>query len=101
MISATPLPSAAGLGALAVIEDATERRRLEAVRRDFVANISHELKTPVGALALLAETLLNEDDAAVTQRLAERIVTESFRVGRTIEDLLELSRIESGELPAP
>ena len=82
-----------------MIEDVTERRRLEAVRRDFVANISHELKTPVGALALLAETLLNEDDAAITQRLAERIVTESFRVGRTIEDLLELSRIESGELP--
>ncbi len=99
VISATPLPSASGLGALAVIEDVTERRRLEAVRRDFVANISHELKTPVGALALLAETLLNEDDAAITQRLAERIVTESFRVGRTIEDLLELSRIESGELP--
>ena len=99
VISATPLPSASGLGALAVIEDVTERRRLEAVRRDFVANISHELKTPVGALALLAETLLSEDDSAVTQRLAERIVTESFRVGRTIEDLLELSRIESGELP--
>jgi two-component system sensor histidine kinase SenX3 len=99
VISATPLPSASGLGALAVIEDITDRRRLEAVRRDFVANISHELKTPVGALALLAETLLNEDDAAVTRRLAERIVTESFRVGRTIEDLLELSRIESGEVP--
>jgi two-component system sensor histidine kinase SenX3 len=99
VISATPLPSPSGLGALAVIEDATERRRLEAVRRDFVANISHELKTPVGALALLAETLLNEDDPSITQRLAERIVTESFRVGRTIEDLLELSRIESGELP--
>ena len=100
VISATPLPSASGLGALAVIEDVTERRRLEAVRRDFVANISHELKTPVGALALLAETLLSEDEPAVTQRLAERIVTESFRVGRTIEDLLELSRIESGELRA-
>ena len=99
VISATPLPSASGLGALAVIEDVTERRRLEEVRRDFVANISHELKTPVGALALLAETLLNEDDSAITQRLAERIVTESFRVGRTIEDLLELSRIESGEMP--
>jgi two-component system sensor histidine kinase SenX3 len=99
VISARPLPSAAGLGAIAVIEDATERRRLEAVRRDFVANISHELKTPVGALSLLAETLLAEDDPHVTQRLAERIVTESFRVGRTIEDLLELSRIESGELP--
>jgi two-component system sensor histidine kinase SenX3 len=99
VITATSLPSDEGVGALAVIDDVTERRRLEAVRRDFVANISHELKTPVGALALLAETLLNEDDAAVTQRLAERIVTESFRVGRTIEDLLELSRIESGELP--
>jgi two-component system sensor histidine kinase SenX3 len=98
-ITATPHPSAAGLGAIVVIEDVTERRRLEAVRRDFVANISHELKTPVGALALLAETLLNEDDAAITHRLAERIVQESFRVGRTIEDLLELSRIESGELP--
>jgi two-component system sensor histidine kinase SenX3 len=99
VISATPLRSAAGLGAIAVIEDVTERRRLEAVRRDFVANISHELKTPVGALSLLAETLLAEDDPHVTHRLAERIVTESFRVGRTIEDLLELSRIESGELP--
>jgi two-component system sensor histidine kinase SenX3 len=99
VISATPLRSAGGLGAIAIIEDVTERRQLEAVRRDFVANISHELKTPVGALALLAETLLTEDDTEITQRLAERIVTESFRVGRTIEDLLELSRIESGEAP--
>ena len=99
VISATPLRSAGGLGAIAVIEDVTERRQLEAVRRDFVANISHELKTPVGALALLAETLLSEDDVEITRRLAERIVTESFRVGRTIEDLLELSRIESGEAP--
>lgn len=99
VIDARPFRSSTGIGAIAVIEDVTERRRLEAVRRDFVANISHELKTPVGALALLAETLLNEDDVEITHRLAERIVTESFRVGRTIEDLLELSRIESGELP--
>lgn len=99
VISATPLPSSSGVGVIAVIEDVTERRRLEAVRRDFVANISHELKTPVGALALLAETLLNEDDSDITRRLAERIIAESFRVGRTIEDLLELSRIESGETP--
>jgi two-component system sensor histidine kinase SenX3 len=99
VISAMPLPSDAGHGALAVIDDVTERRHLDVVRRDFVANISHELKTPVGALALLAETLLNEDDTAITHRLAERIVAESFRVGRTIEDLLELSRIESGEAP--
>ncbi|WP_208029569.1 sensor histidine kinase [Rhabdothermincola sediminis] len=98
-IEAVPLPSMRGIGALAVIEDISERRRLEAVRRDFVANISHELKTPVGALGLLAETLLSEEDPAVRQRLAERIQTEALRVGRTIEDLLELSRIESSELP--
>lgn len=84
-------------GALVVVEDVTERRRLESVRRDFVANISHELKTPVGALGLLAETLAAEDDPAVTRRLAERILAEAFRVGRTIEDLLELSRLELAE----
>src|SRR5213078_4262156 len=82
---------------LLLAEDQTESRRVEGVRRDFVANISHELKTPVGALALLAETLLSEDDPAVAQRLAERILTEAFRVGRTIDDLLELSRIEADE----
>src|SRR5687768_12996958 len=85
------------LGALVVIDDVTDRRRLEAVRRDFVANISHELKTPVGALALLAETLLAEDEPTVARRLAERMLTEAFRVGRTIDDLLELSRIEADE----
>ncbi len=86
-----------GLGVLVVIDDVTDRRRLEAVRRDFVANISHELKTPVGALGLLSETLLAEDDPAVAQRLAERMLTEAFRVGRTIDDLLELSQIEADE----
>jgi two-component system, OmpR family, sensor histidine kinase SenX3 len=86
-------------GALVVVEDTSERRRLENVRRDFVANISHELKTPVGALALLAETLLDEDDVEVIRRLAERLAAEAFRVGRTIDDLLELSRIEVGSEP--
>jgi two-component system, OmpR family, sensor histidine kinase SenX3 len=85
------------LGVLVVIDDVTDRRRLEAVRRDFVANISHELKTPIGALGLLAETLVSEDDAAVAQRLAERMLAEAFRVSRTIDDLLELSRIEADE----
>ncbi|MGH9085890.1 MAG: sensor histidine kinase [Acidimicrobiales bacterium] len=86
--------NAVDLGALVVIDDVTDRRRLEAVRRDFVANISHELKTPIGALGLLAETLLSEDDPAVASRLAERMHHEAFRVGRTIDDLLQLSRIE-------
>jgi two-component system sensor histidine kinase SenX3 len=81
-------------GVLVVVEDTSERRRLENVRRDFVANISHELKTPVGALALLAETLLDESDPEVTRRLAERLAAEAFRVGNTIDDLLELSRLE-------
>ena len=85
------------VGGLVVIEDVTDRRRLEAVRRDFVANISHELKTPVGALALLAETLLDEDEPTVARRLAERLLHEAHRVGRTIDDLLELSRIEAEE----
>jgi two-component system sensor histidine kinase SenX3 len=98
VITATPLHQGLRrLGVLVVVDDVTDRRRLEAVRRDFVANISHELKTPVGALALLAETLLVEDDAEVAHRLTERMLAEAFRVGRTIDDLLELSRIEADE----
>ncbi len=87
------------IGALGSVDDMTERTRLEAVRTDFVANISHELKTPVGALALLAETLDAEDDDAVRDRLTERLVHEAHRVGRTIDDLLELSRIEVERSP--
>jgi two-component system, OmpR family, sensor histidine kinase SenX3 len=87
------------LGVIAIIEDVSERRRLEEIRRDFVANVSHELKTPMGALGLLAETLTVEPDPAVAQRLASRIHSEAFRVSRIIDDLLDLSRIESEEDP--
>jgi two-component system sensor histidine kinase SenX3 len=87
------------LGVIAVIEDVSERRRLEDIRRDFIANVSHELKTPMGALGLLAETLQFERDPAVANRLAERINSEAFRVNRIIEDLLDLSRIESEGSP--
>src|SRR3546814_17635260 len=85
-----------GTDVLVVVEDVTDRRRLEDVRRDFVANISHELKTPVGALSLLAETLLSEDDTAVTRRLPARPLAEAERVGRPLDDLLELSPLEAG-----
>ena len=61
------------LGVLAIIEDISERRRLEDIRRDFIANVSHELKTPIGALGLLAETLQFERDPEVANRLAQRI----------------------------
>ena len=87
------------LGVIALIEDISERRRLEEIRRDFVANVSHELKTPMGALGLLAETLVSEPDPEVAQRLAGRIHNEAFRVSRIIDDLLDLSRIESEEAP--
>jgi len=84
---------------MATIEDVSERRRVDAVRTDFVANISHELKTPVGALALLADTMADEDDIGVVHRVAARMIDEAHRVARTIDDLLELSRIELGEEP--
>jgi two-component system sensor histidine kinase SenX3 len=94
VVQASPL---AGGGAVATIEDISERRRVDAVRTDFVANISHELKTPVGALAVLAEAMADEDDLGVVRRIADRMVAEAHRVSRTIDDLLELSRIELGE----
>jgi two-component system sensor histidine kinase SenX3 len=100
VVTAAPVDDSPGVhAALATIEDVTERSRLEAMRTDFVANISHELKTPVGALALLAEALMGEDEPAIVNRLAEKMVMEAHRVARIIEDLLELSRIELGESP--
>ena len=82
--------------ALATIDDVSERARLDAVRTDFVANISHELKTPVGALAVLAEAASDSEDPEVVRRLTTRMVDEAHRAARTIDDLLELSRIELG-----
>ena len=96
IVHAKPL---AGNGAVATIEDVTERSRVDSVRTDFVANISHELKTPIGALAVLAETLIEETDPTVVSRLAGKTVNEAHRVAKIIDDLLELSRIElSGDL---
>ena len=87
-------------GAVAVVEDISERLRLEAVRRDFVANVSHELKTPTGALTLLAETIEDETDPDVIARLARRMGGEAERLSRIIDDLLDLSRIEANEAPS-
>jgi two-component system sensor histidine kinase SenX3 len=82
------------LGAIAIIDDITEQQRIDAIRRDFVANISHELKTPIGALVVLADALSDEDEPAVIRRLAGRMRDEGFRVNRIVDDLLVLSRIE-------
>jgi two-component system sensor histidine kinase SenX3 len=84
--------------------DVTESHRVARVRRDFVANVSHELKTPVGALHLLAEALLEatESDPDAARRFAERIRHESSRLGRLVSELLELSRLQGAEpLPEP
>jgi two-component system sensor histidine kinase SenX3 len=91
--------------------DLTEARRLAKVRRDFVANVSHELKTPVGALHLLAEALLEATDpdtergtgpdARAARRFAERIQHESVRMARLVTELIELSRLQGADpLPA-
>jgi two-component system sensor histidine kinase SenX3 len=83
-------------GAVLYVEDLSEGRRLDEVRRDFVANVSHELKTPLGALSVLAETLAASlDDPQLTVRLAQRVAEEARRLGRLVEELLDLSQIEA------
>ena len=91
-ISADPTPDGS---ALVTTQDISERVRIDAMRTDFVTNISHELKTPVGAVAVLAEALIDETDPEVVHRLADHLVEESHRAVRTIDDLLKLSQIES------
>ena len=84
-----------------LLDDVTEGRRLEAVRRDFVANVSHELKTPVGALTLLAEAVIHAaDDPEAVQRFAGRMQHEGVRLGRLVRELIELSRLQGAE-PLP
>ena len=87
------------IGAVAFVRDVSELRRVESVRRDFVANVSHELKTPIGALSLLAETMAVGDDSPVNSQLADRVQREANRLGRIVDDLLDLSLIEAQERP--
>ena len=84
--------------AVATVEDVSERTRLDMMRTDFVANISHELKTPVGAIAVLGDALVGETDPEVIDRVTGRMAGEARRAVSTIDDLLELSRIEFGPL---
>lgn len=85
------------VGALAVVDDVTDHHRIDKTRRDFIANLSHELRTPVGAVSLLAEMLVQETDPETRTQLTERMLVETDRMTATIDDLLELSRIESDE----
>ena len=81
---------------LVTADDLTESRRIDEVRRDFVANISHELKTPIGAIGLLAETLVvAADDPEHVKKFAGQLITESERLGALTKDIIELSRLQS------
>jgi two-component system, OmpR family, sensor histidine kinase SenX3 len=86
-----------------VVDDLTEAKRVESVRRDFVANVGHEIKTPVGALQLLAEAALDaHDDPEAVQRFVGRMQHEAQRLSRLVQELLDLSRLQGGDpLPAP
>ncbi|WP_442212913.1 sensor histidine kinase [Specibacter sp. RAF43] len=84
---------------LLLADDRTEIARTEAVRNDFVANVSHELKTPVGAISLLAEALeASPDDEVAVRRFASRMITESARLAALVQDIIELSRLQSKDL---
>jgi two-component system sensor histidine kinase SenX3 len=88
---------------LLLVEDHTEARRVEEVRRDFLENVSHELKTPVGGLSLLAEALLGaSDDPEAVRRFASRMQVESRRLTRLVQEIVDLSRLQVADtLKAP
>jgi two-component system phosphate regulon sensor histidine kinase PhoR len=94
LMNARPLPSG---GAVLVIHDLTEMRRLEAMRRDFVANVSHELKTPLTSISGYAETLLTDTpDPETTRRFLSTIASNARRMQRLVDNLLDLARLEGG-----
>lgn len=83
---------------LLLVEDLTEARRIEAVRRDFVANVSHELKTPVGALSLLSEAVMDaSDDPEAVNRFAGRMQVEATRLTSLVQELIDLSRVQNDD----
>ncbi len=86
-----------------LVEDVTEAHRVEDVRRDFVANVSHELKTPVGAMSLLAEALVGcSEDPVAVRRFAGRVQHEAERLARLVQELIDLSRLQGADpLPDP
>ncbi|MFQ3366796.1 MAG: two-component system sensor histidine kinase SenX3 [Candidatus Poriferisodalaceae bacterium] len=94
-VKAIPISEPAlSIGAVALIEDQTAAARIDRVRRDFIANLTHELRTPIAAIGLLAETLRGEEEQVVLDSLTQKIVNETDRVDKIIDDLLELSRVE-------
>lgn len=87
------------LGAVVVIEDMSDRRHFDMIRQDFVDNVTAELRTPLGALGLLADTVVAESEPELVRRLAMRLRDDAIRMGRIVEDVAELSRIGTGAAP--
>lgn len=102
LLRGVPIDEGGGSGgAVVVIEDLTTTNQIDQIRKDFVANVGHELRTPIGAIGLLAETLRDADDPEVVDRLADRLHNESHRLAMMIDELLTLSRFESAPLVDP
>jgi two-component system, OmpR family, sensor histidine kinase SenX3 len=87
---------------LVLVEDRTEARRVEEIRRDFVANVSHELKTPIGALSLLAEAVTDAaDDPDAVRHFANRMQRESMRLSKLVQEIIDLSRLQVADALHP
>lgn len=98
-IVAAQVVAMSGGRVLVLAEDRTAQIRLDDVRRDFIANVSHELKTPVGAMALLAETIADAaDDPEAVRTFAERMGRESRRLSGLVQDIIDLSRLQDADV---
>jgi two-component system, OmpR family, phosphate regulon sensor histidine kinase PhoR len=97
----TPFLKGAGRGYLVMLQDLTQMRRLQTVRQDFISNVSHELRTPMASLRALVDTLRDGalDDPPAAYRFLDRMEIEVDALTQMVEELLELSRIESGQVP--
>jgi two-component system phosphate regulon sensor histidine kinase PhoR len=100
-VYATPLATPAGRGAITIFHDITGLERMEQVRKDFIANVSHEMRTPLASIVACADTLLNGglEDASANRRFVEIMLSNATRINNISADLLTLSDLESGGVP--
>ncbi len=100
-VTATPFMGGSDSGYLVIMQDLTSQRRLEKIRRDFVSNVSHELRTPLASMGALVDTLRDGalEDPPAAHRFLERMEIEVDKMTQMVQELLELSRIESGQQP--
>lgn len=83
------------MGAVVFIDDVTDEKRADAIRTDFISNVGHELKTPLGALSVLAETIADTRDPELLHKLTDRVSGEAARISHLVDDILDLSQVEA------